>query len=622
MPESPRPLSRKALQEAVQRSGLSQVHQMVEQAKEQLADPTVVLVPYFVEFDTQASVGELALDYCAWVLGVNDDADKRKARLDVGLPEEWTIHRIIGAEGDGVFHGQGRNHMMLETRVVMGREKDTEPARFVLDWMHLSYQKLAGKPRMSVRSEKNGHVPCAWKTVVDIARVPGRPGISRVRHAVATRHVDGLVSPWRGGCPTILQRLLREERAQEPHFPSHPWHVAMRDSAAYITSDLLNPDRLIPHLVLTSPRGTAAPLVDPERLQKALFGLVHVVVLEPDKGECWNLFTETLERHGFSKEFSCYDGGVRLYLPAFETGMNREQMFEHRLWTKHHLQDPEKGFTQVVKTASWLVSRWRMPAGFIRLVNDFDRASSLDRARAVLEAPQTGRPSEDQTRALTAALSDTQGQLALAMEENERLTADHRTLEARVEGLEALNADLQDRFQRVLGARQRTTFDAEDEAAQIRFQEAADACLGGSPTLEQSLVFLAETYPNRLVILDTAWESAREAEAFRHRKEAFTLLRTFATDYRKALAEGGGGDAQARQCFAPQYYASKDKTNLPKKGRRLRTFEYLGEQIFFERHLKIGVADSITETWRCHFHWDAERKRLVIGWCGRHLDFD
>lgn len=39
------------------------------------------------------------------------------------------------------------------------------------------------------------------------------------------------------------------------------------------------------------------------------------------------------------------------------------------------------------------------------------------------------------------------------------------------------------------------------------------------------------------------------------------------------------------------------------------------------KHLKIGVKDSITETWRCHFEFDADEKKVVIGHCGRHLDF-
>jgi len=37
------------------------------------------------------------------------------------------------------------------------------------------------------------------------------------------------------------------------------------------------------------------------------------------------------------------------------------------------------------------------------------------------------------------------------------------------------------------------------------------------------------------------------------------------------------------------------------------------------RHLKIGIADDPTQTIRVHFHWDATRRKIVIGHCGEHL---
>ncbi len=36
-------------------------------------------------------------------------------------------------------------------------------------------------------------------------------------------------------------------------------------------------------------------------------------------------------------------------------------------------------------------------------------------------------------------------------------------------------------------------------------------------------------------------------------------------------------------------------------------------------HLKIGVKPSDAETLRIHFDWDAEKKMIVIGHCGKHL---
>jgi hypothetical protein len=53
--------------------------------------------------------------------------------------------------------------------------------------------------------------------------------------------------------------------------------------------------------------------------------------------------------------------------------------------------------------------------------------------------------------------------------------------------------------------------------------------------------------------------------------------------------------------------------------RRQRTFEYRGEQIEMFRHLKIGVEENVAKTIRVHFHWDAEREKIVIAYCGKHF---
>ena len=53
--------------------------------------------------------------------------------------------------------------------------------------------------------------------------------------------------------------------------------------------------------------------------------------------------------------------------------------------------------------------------------------------------------------------------------------------------------------------------------------------------------------------------------------------------------------------------------------RRERAFNYEGETVEMFRHLKIGVGDDATRTIRVHFHWDADREKIVIGYCGEHL---
>ena len=98
------------------------------------------------------------------------------------------------------------------------------------------------------------------------------------------------------------------------------------------------------------------------------------------------------------------------------------------------------------------------------------------------------------------------------------------------------------------------------------------------------------------------------------------MLRKLVTEYRQILIERGG-DAKARGVFTNSEYAAKESETLRKNKdkKRARTFNHDGKDIEMFQHLKIGTSDDITQTIRVHFHWDADRKKIVIGYCGEHL---
>lgn len=83
----------------------------------------------------------------------------------------------------------------------------------------------------------------------------------------------------------------------------------------------------------------------------------------------------------------------------------------------------------------------------------------------------------------------------------------------------------------------------------------------------------------------------------------------------------GGGDNKARNVFGKSEYAAKESETVManKAMRRERTFEYEGKKVEMFRHLKIGADDDATRTMRVHFHWDADREKIVIGYCVEHL---
>lgn len=125
-----------------------------------------------------------------------------------------------------------------------------------------------------------------------------------------------------------------------------------------------------------------------------------------------------------------------------------------------------------------------------------------------------------------------------------------------------------------------------------------------------------------MVILSNAYDSARESAAFEYRETAFKLILKLVTLYWETLVSGGG-DAKARTVFGKEEYSAQESETVEKnqRARRLRTFTYKGEQVEMTRHLKHGVKDTVADTLRLHFHWDAQSKKIVIGHCGKHLDF-
>ena len=139
-------------------------------------------------------------------------------------------------------------------------------------------------------------------------------------------------------------------------------------------------------------------------------------------------------------------------------------------------------------------------------------------------------------------------------------------------------------------------------------------------TLCAGLAVLARKYPTRLVVLPSAYASAREAEGFEQTQRAVELMERLVTEYLPALERGG--DALAREKFTPCEYSAteSESARTSKRAMELRTFDYEGEPRQFLRHLRIGTSSSPYHGWRCYFFHDAERSKIVIGHCGKHLD--
>ena len=139
------------------------------------------------------------------------------------------------------------------------------------------------------------------------------------------------------------------------------------------------------------------------------------------------------------------------------------------------------------------------------------------------------------------------------------------------------------------------------------------------PSPVDCIDIIEEIYGERCTVLDSARNSARKMTQFIYGRDLLDLLVRLVTTYRAGLIDGG--DSKARLVFGRSGYAAKEsKTVMGSKAmRRQRTFDYNGTKVEMFRHLKIGVDDNQTRTIRVYFHWDGEREKIVIGYCGEHL---
>lgn len=123
-----------------------------------------------------------------------------------------------------------------------------------------------------------------------------------------------------------------------------------------------------------------------------------------------------------------------------------------------------------------------------------------------------------------------------------------------------LQADIEG-LKHVLNGRQSSGDASETELAAMRpLRDAVTSLVAEKPTLEQSLTIISTFFPERIVVLESAFKSARESKNFRYGKEGFDLLWKLATAYWPAV-EGGGGDLAGKKPLV------KTNTLKTKRGR-------------------------------------------------------
>jgi hypothetical protein len=139
-------------------------------------------------------------------------------------------------------------------------------------------------------------------------------------------------------------------------------------------------------------------------------------------------------------------------------------------------------------------------------------------------------------------------------------------------------------------------------------------------SLEGLLRYTERMLSDRVMILPSAWKSARESDkaGFSPVEPVadllFKLARECVDQYRQ------GGHFLPGAILGASYADSEGHGPMTDQGFKNRTFSYNGKSVPMMTHLKIGTGWNKGTTFRAHFCYDVELGKVVIGHFGKHLD--
>ena len=404
--------------------------------------------------------------------------------------------------------------------------------------------------------------------------------------------------------PSIVRALIDKCRpvGQTPGISLR--HLCNRDAEAF-RIEIERANRTYPIVIVSATRDHKY-LVDADRLRELLVGIAQVVVIP--EGEDTFALQSTL-----GKRFSAFGGAINVLWPYRE--INGDAVYQNTLLTPAVLEEAASSGNALSAVFETITHRMNLPNEWKHTTAENVRYSLMS---ARLRAAQNDRTGAADLVAYEELLNEVSNDLSSKDHELDDLRA---TLENASNDLLATQSELEffkDALSKANNGSSRST------GSEISFDHAVRDLMLKSiregVNLEEAVTLIENLFPDRVTILDSAKASAKDADraGFAYTDRAFEMMAKLATDYWSELYEGKG-DQDARVAFGAKAYSAKESSRLTNEGRAARTFRYRGDDIFMEKHLKIGVKDAHTETWRLHFHWDAESQKIVIAHCGKHL---
>lgn len=411
--------------------------------------------------------------------------------------------------------------------------------------------------------------------------------------------------------PLVVREILKHStlRGSTPGGSPRPLTADDADAFGMMVRDR---DRSHP-VIQASPLPDGTYPIDPRRLAELVVGMAEVVSIPADEDTF--ALSDALGSH-----LSAYHGAINVLWPVVERSSGLFVPTTRLLATDleraaEQGRLPERDILELLchetnpRLARNHISPERVHGMLLR--------ASLDSARKAASSAE-----DPELRELTQQIDGEQ------RAEIERLQKEvesrDRQLTAKTTELDEKDRELRQEMARTDALKaqlQRAGNSAACNSMSESDRRAIVSALDEDASLEQTLTAIAVLFADRIVVLDTASASARKAREFKFVAKARQMLIRLCTDYYDAILSGKG-DREGTAIFGKSGFAARESETVEnnKRARDLRRFTYNGETIEMMRHIKIGVKDSVAETFRAHFHWDTETKRIILGHCGKHLD--
>lgn len=367
-----------------------------------------------------------------------------------------------------------------------------------------------------------------------------------------------------------------------------------------------SPDRIVPVILMNFQ--FLKNLISPDELQKNILGSGIVYwydspIVHNELNYDWG---------GNAERYSCGRDAIRIYLPNVNTDYWSDSRRHRFFYLSSFKQDIE--LMEIISQSVFRVSSRNIHDNIITNLEEL-YIHQQKRKLTKLRIATATLPRSQEELEYIAALEDENTQVIGKVKALELL------LNEREEKSTYLQLELED-SQRLVSTLQKQFSDfSKAEAHYKQFVFEQTDILKPFNKLPRDLVdvlkLCAELFPHNMVILDAAYESAKEAK-FNFIHEAYDLLFNMGTILCDLLFINNEGDIEKefKQTGYDLSMKESSNTNADKKLMELRKRTYDGEEYYFNPHAKLSKSGKDL---RIHFIADQMKKVIVIGHCGDHL---